>query len=92
MPKGPPGACLIMRFEPEHGAVNLEENSLLPLHVTSRLALSPAGAMELANALNNMLKTVSQIQQKAAAAKPAEDAQASAAPAKPAKSNERRRP
>jgi hypothetical protein len=39
-----------------------------PVHVTARLAISPAGAVELANALTAMLKTLSQMQQKAAAA------------------------
>jgi hypothetical protein len=40
------------------------------VHVTARLAISPGGAVELANALNAMLKTLSQMQQKAAAAQP----------------------
>lgn len=43
--------------------------TLLPVHVTARLAISPGGAVELANALSNMLKTLSEIQKKAAAAK-----------------------
>jgi hypothetical protein len=47
-----------------------KEGSLPPVHVTARLAISPAGAVELANALNAMLKTLSEMQQKAAAAKP----------------------
>jgi hypothetical protein len=34
------------------------------------LAISPAGAVELTNALNATLKTLGQIQQKAAMAKP----------------------
>jgi hypothetical protein len=57
------------RFVPEHVAEGPKEGSLPPVHVTARLAISPAGAVELANALNNMLKMLSQIQQKAAAAK-----------------------
>ena len=59
------------RYVPESGAKAPKEGSLPPVHVTARLALSPAGAVELANALNAMLKTLSEIQQKAAAAKPA---------------------
>jgi hypothetical protein len=58
------------RFVPETGA-KAKEGSLPPVHVTARLAISPAGAVELANALNAMLKTLSEMQQKAAAAKPA---------------------
>jgi hypothetical protein len=57
------------RFMPEKGA-KPKEGSLPPVHVTARLAISPAGAVELANALNAMLKTLSEMQQKAAAAKP----------------------
>jgi hypothetical protein len=34
-----------------------------PVYVTQRLALSPGGAMEVANALNNMLKTMGEMQQ-----------------------------
>ena len=54
---------------PEHSAENPKEGSPPPVYVTARLAISPGGAVELVNALNNMLKTLSQIQQKAAAAK-----------------------
>jgi hypothetical protein len=54
---------------PEAGTKAPEEGTLPPVHVTARLAISPAGAVELANALNAMLKTLSEIQQKAAAAK-----------------------
>lgn len=81
-----------MRFE--HGAGTLEESSPLPVHVTSRLALSPSGAIELANALNKMLNTVSQIQQKAATATSAEASQANSAatPRATSKSSERREP
>ena len=57
------------RFITEKGA-KAKEGSLPPVHVTARLAISPAGAVELANALNAMLKTLSEMQQKAAAAKP----------------------
>jgi hypothetical protein len=56
------------RFVPEYSAEAPKEGSVPPVHVTARLAVSPAGAVELANALNNMLKTLSQIQQKAASA------------------------
>jgi hypothetical protein len=58
------------RFVPEEVAKTPKERSLPPVHVTARLAISPAGAVELANALNAMLNKVSQIQQKAAASKP----------------------
>jgi hypothetical protein len=57
------------RFVPEAGTKAPEEGTLPPVHITARLAISPAGAVELANALNAMLKTLSEIQQKAAAAK-----------------------
>lgn len=57
------------RFLPEDGAEDGTKGKLPPVHVTARLALSPAGAVELANALGSMLKTLSQLQQKAAAAK-----------------------
>lgn len=56
------------RFVPEHSAKISKEGSPPPVHVTARLAISPAGAVELANALNAMLKTLSEMQ-KAAAAK-----------------------
>jgi hypothetical protein len=59
------------RFVPEEGAKTPKKGSLPPVYVTARLAISPAGAVELANALNAMLKTLGRIQQKAAAAKPA---------------------
>jgi hypothetical protein len=57
------------RFMPQEGSKTPKEG--LPVHVTARVAISPAGAVELANALNAMLKTLRQIQQKAAAAHPA---------------------
>lgn len=60
------------RFVPEESAKAPKEGTLPPVHVTARLAISPAGAVELTNALNSMLKTLSQMQQKAAAAKPAQ--------------------
>ena len=68
------GAVLITlgatrRFMPEKGA-KAKEGSLPPVHVTARLAISPAGTVELANALNAMLKTLSEMMQKASAAKP----------------------
>ena len=57
----------VMRFLPEGDGDTQEKSNILPVHVTSRLALSPAGAVELANALTNMLKKLSQIQQRAEA-------------------------
>jgi hypothetical protein len=57
------------RFVPEHSAEAPKEGALPPVHVTARLALSPAGAVELSNALSNMLKSISEMQQKAAAGK-----------------------
>jgi len=56
------------RFVPDSSAEQPKEGTHLPVHVTARIALSPAGALELANALNNMLKTLSELQQKQAAA------------------------
>ena len=38
------------------------------VHVTARIALSPAGAVELTNALGNMLTKLKELQQKAATA------------------------
>src|SRR5262245_38464956 len=57
------------RFLPERSAETPKEDSSPPIYVTARLALSPTGATELANALNSMLKTLSERQQKASAAK-----------------------
>jgi hypothetical protein len=57
------------RFVPDYIAAAPKEGSAPPVHVTARLAMSPAGAVELINALNAALKTLSQIQQNAAAAK-----------------------
>ena len=51
------------RFVPESGADTPKEGVPPPVYVTQRLALSPAGAMEVTNALNNMLKTISEMQQ-----------------------------
>ena len=56
------------RFVPEDSAETPKEGKLPPVYVTARLAISPAGAVELANALSSMLKMLSQIQQRAAAA------------------------
>ena len=50
-------------FVPESGADTPKEGVMPPVHVTQRLALSPGGAMEVANALNNMLKTMGEMQQ-----------------------------
>lgn len=58
------------RFVPEHNAETVKEGTFPPVYVTARLAISPASAVELVNALNNMLKALSQIQQKASEAKP----------------------
>jgi hypothetical protein len=55
------------RFLPEHGGESPKEGKPATVYVTARLALSPGGAVELANALGAMLKTLSEIQQKAAA-------------------------
>ena len=57
------------RFVPEYIAERPIESGAPPVHVTVRLAISPAGAVELINALNATLKTLSQIQQKAVSAK-----------------------
>jgi hypothetical protein len=51
------------RFVPESGAETPKEGVMPPVYVTQRLALSPGGAMEVANALNNMLKTITEMQQ-----------------------------
>jgi len=56
-----------MRFVPQPSAEAPKEDRPPPVHVTARLAISPAGAVELAKALNSMLKTLSEMQQKAAA-------------------------
>ena len=56
------------RFVPESGAETPKEGVMPPVYVTQRLALSPGGAMEVANALNNMLKTMSEMQQQQKAA------------------------
>ena len=56
------------RFLPQQSTKAPKEGSLPPVHVTARLAISPAGAVELANALNAMLKTLSQMQRKATGA------------------------
>jgi hypothetical protein len=60
------------RFVPEDSAETGKEGKTPPVHVTARVAISPSGAVELANALNNMLKTLAEIQKKTAAAKTAE--------------------
>jgi len=51
------------RFVPESGAETPKEGVMPPVYVTQRLELSPGGAMEVANALNNMLKTMGEMQQ-----------------------------
>jgi hypothetical protein len=59
-----------MRFVPQQSAEAPKEKTPPPVHVTTRLAISPAGAVELANALSSMLKTLREMQQKAAATEP----------------------
>ena len=54
------------RLMPEKGGESPKKDKPASVHVTARLALSPGGAVELANALGAMLKTLSQMQQKAA--------------------------
>jgi hypothetical protein len=71
------GAAVIItlgtsRFVADQNAKSGTEATLQPIHVTARLAISPAGAVELANALNAMLKTLNQMQQKALAARAAQ--------------------
>lgn len=68
------GAAVIVtlgaaRFVPEGSAQTPKKDNPPPIYVTTRLAISPAGAVELANALGSMLKTLSEMQQKASAAK-----------------------
>ena len=53
------------RFVPEDSDRTPKEATTMPVHVTVRLAISPGGAVELANALGSMLKTLSEIQKKA---------------------------
>jgi hypothetical protein len=55
------------RFMPAPGA-EVQKGSHPPVHVTARLALSPAGAVELTNALGKLLNVLVQIQKNAAAA------------------------
>ena len=50
---------------PEKGGESPKKDKPAAVHVTARLALSPNGAVELANALAAMLKTLSQMQQEA---------------------------
>jgi hypothetical protein len=59
----------VTRFLPEANGKNPKDAALAPVHVTTRLAISPAGAVELANALTTMLKALNQMQQKTAAGK-----------------------
>jgi hypothetical protein len=53
------------RFLPEH-AETPKEKQAANVHVTARVALSPAAAVELTNALGAMLKNMSELRQKAA--------------------------
>ena len=63
------------RFIPEQGGEFPKQGKPASVHVTARLALSPGGAVELANALGAMLNTLSEMQQKAKSAetKPSSD-------------------
>jgi hypothetical protein len=54
------------RFLPEHSDKATAAADSHPVHVTARLAISAAAAVELANALNTLLKTLNEIQTKAA--------------------------
>jgi hypothetical protein len=56
------------RFTPGDSGEKPKDGAVPPVHVTARLAISPAGAVELTNALNNMLSSLRQMQQKGAAA------------------------
>jgi hypothetical protein len=62
------------RFVPQKGGESPKKDQPASVHVTARLALSPGGAVELANALGAMLKTLSQMQQKAAQVQEKEEA------------------
>lgn len=57
----------VTRVAPDHGGEPPEKQKPVSVHVTARLALSPLGAVELANALAAALKTLSQMQQNTAA-------------------------
>lgn len=57
------------RFVPGQDAAPTEGQAAAPIHVTARLALSPSAAVELGNAIGAMLKTLSEMKQKAAGAK-----------------------
>jgi hypothetical protein len=59
------------RFTPGDSGETPKDGAVPPVHVTARLAISPAGAVELTNALNNMLASLRQMQQKGTAPDPA---------------------
>ena len=63
------------RFVPEN-IPQAKEGDQPPIHVTTQFAIAPGCAVELANALGNMLKTLSEMQKKAEQQK-AESAKAS---------------
>jgi hypothetical protein len=46
---------------PDKGGGAPKKDQLASVHVTARLALSPGGAVELANALGAMLKSLSEV-------------------------------
>ena len=56
------------RFMPEEGGKSPKQDKPASVYVTARLAPSPGGAVELANALGAMLNTLSEMQQKAKSA------------------------
>jgi hypothetical protein len=66
------GAALVItlgatRFTPGDSSESPKDGAAPPVHVTARLFISPAGAVELTNALNNMLASLRQMQQKTTA-------------------------
>jgi hypothetical protein len=67
------GGSIIITFGAVRYATGLQkEGTPPPVHVTARLALSPAGAVELVNVVTKLLATLSQIQKdKADLTKPA---------------------
>ena len=59
------------RFVPQKNTEASKDGGPPPVHVTARLAVSPAGAVELANALGSMLRKLSEIQKQAVPTEPA---------------------
>lgn len=54
------------RFLPEHGGTPKAKKQVATVHVTTRIALSPNAAVELASALGAILKNLSQLKQQQA--------------------------